>query len=299
MSAAAIASRLGPAYRSGDWWRCRCPAHGSAGSTLALRDGPRGLVAYCHAGCPRADIVGALDRLGLLDDRHVVGAIEIERDYAAQEQDRQRRTAAALDFWRHETADPHGTAIERYWLSRGLSLPIPQTIRASRSWLRHPSGGTRPALIALVQHVEHGAVAIHRTWIAIDGSAKASLIPPRLSLGPVGGGAVRLAPAGETLVVAEGIETAASAMQMAGIPGWAALCANGIARLILPPLSTAATVIIAADNDINGVGECAARTAAQRWLAEGRRVRIAIPPMPGSDWNDALRQDKEGSNVAA
>ena len=27
---------------------------------------------------------------------------------------------------------------------------------------------------------------------------------------------------------------------------------------------------------------------AERWLAEGRRVRIALPPDPGTDWNDVL-----------
>ena len=118
--------------------------------------------------------------------------------------------------------------------------------------------------------------------------------------GPVvGGGAVCLASAGEKLVIAEGIESADSAMQMAGIPSWAALCAEGIARLILPPLPLATEVIIAADNDANGTGQRAACAAAQCWLAEGRRVRIATPPIPGSDWNDVLRQDKEGSNAAA
>jgi len=48
-------------------------------------------------------------------------------------------------------------------------------------------------------------------------------------------------------------------------------------------------VTILADNDKNGAGERAAHTAAARWLAEGRRVRIAMPPLPGTDWNDVLQ----------
>ena len=132
--------------------------------------------------------------------------------------DRVRVRAEALDFWKHETADPHGTAVERFWIARGLyELPMPPTIRASRSWLRHPEGGARPAMVALVQHVERGPVAIHRTWLTVDGSAKAFFREPRRSLGPVGGGAVRLAPVGETLVVAEGIETAGSVMLTTGL----------------------------------------------------------------------------------
>jgi hypothetical protein len=45
VNAAEVAARLGRAYRSGDWWRCRCPVYGSAGATLALKDGDWGLIA--------------------------------------------------------------------------------------------------------------------------------------------------------------------------------------------------------------------------------------------------------------
>jgi putative DNA primase/helicase len=290
-AAETIASALGGAYPSGGWWRCRCPVHQSNGSTLALRNAPQGLVAYCHAGCSRDAVLAELDRRGLLDDSAGVAVpdpIDVVRDRQAAEHNRQKRIAEALDFWKHETVDPRGTAVERYWIARGLALPIPPTIRASRRLLRHPEGGARPAMIALVQHAERGPVAIHRTWLAVDGSGKASFREPRRSLGPVGGAAMRLAPIGETLVVAEGIETTASVMLATGSPAWAAISAIGIERLILPPPPHAATVIIAADNDANRRGESAARIAAQRWLAEGRRVRLAMPPEPGTDFNDVL-----------
>src|ERR1700719_1564314 len=48
---------------------------------------------------------------------------------------------------------------------------------------------------------------IHRTWLQPNGLAKASFRERRLSLGPIGGGAVRLAPPGELRLVGEGIET--------------------------------------------------------------------------------------------
>jgi hypothetical protein len=112
-SVASIATRLGSAYRAGSWWRCRCPGHRSIGSTLALRDGPHGLIVYCHGGCRRDDVIAELGRLGLLDDEHIVGVIEIARHHAAEERDRQRRIAAALGFGHHDTADPHGTVVER------------------------------------------------------------------------------------------------------------------------------------------------------------------------------------------
>ena len=310
MTASPIAAALGGGYGSGEWHRCRCPVHQSNGATLALKDGPRGLIVHCHAGCSRDDVLAELRRLGFLDDE--AGAAidppdpaEIARRRAAEERNRQRRIADALDFWRHETASPYGTAVEWYWAARGLiELAIPPTIRASQSRLRHPEGGSRPAMIALVEHVDHGPAAIHRTWLQADGAAKASFRNPRLSLGPIKGGAVRLgqAVASKPLIIGEGIETTASPMLATGWPGWAALSDRGIEALILPPLPVAATVFIAADHDRNSAGEEAAHKAARRWLAEGRRVRIALPPEPGTDWNDVLRgtdnQNRGASHAA-
>jgi putative DNA primase/helicase len=45
--------------------------------------------------------------------------------------------------------------------------------------------------------------------------------------------------------------------------------------------------IIAADNDPDGIAW--ARRAAGLWTANGRRVRIAMPPPGRKDFNDALR----------
>ena len=136
-------------------------------------------------------------------------------------------------------------------------------------------------MIALVEHVEFGPVAIHHTRSARSTAAARQVPLPRLSLGPIGGAAIRLAEAREDvpLIVAEGIENAASAMLVMDWPGSAAISAGGIEQLILPPLPLAATVYIAADHDANGTGERAARIAAERWIAEGRKVQIALPPV--------------------
>ena len=306
MSAETIARQLGSARRAGQGWSCRCPGHDDRSPSLSIRDGDNGVIVHCHAGCDWRDVRAELRRRGLLaGDAGGNGAspdpAEIERRRDAEARDRQRRIAIAVYFWNNETVDPHGTIVETYWRSRGLSPLIPPTIRASRSWVRHPEGGQRPCMIALVEHVDHGAVAIHRTFLAIDGSGKAAFKQPRLSLGPVGGAAVRLAPAGEKLVVAEGIETGASVMIATGLPAWSGLSAGGIEGLVLPPLPLASTVIIAADHDVSGTGERAARTAAARWLREGRRVRIALPRTAGSDWNDVLRNKdlRDACDVAA
>jgi putative DNA primase/helicase len=111
-----------------------------------------------------------------------------------------------------------------------------------------------------------------------------------------------LAPAAETLMMGEGIETCLAAMTAIATPTWAALPAAGIEALILPEIVK--TVIILADHDRNGREERASRIAAARWITEGRRVRIAMPPERGTDFNDVLNGSapvcaQEARDVAA
>ena len=138
-------------------------------------------------------------------------------------------------------------------------------------------------MIALVEHIERGIVGIHRTFLTPDYRRR-----DRASLGPIGGGAVRLGmlQAGEWLAVTEGIETALAVATSCNMPVWAALSAGGMRALVLPPEAT--HILICADHDASGVGQRAAHDAAERWLAEGRRVRIAMPPEPGTDMADVL-----------
>jgi phage/plasmid primase-like uncharacterized protein len=142
-------------------------------------------------------------------------------------------------------------------------------------------------MVALVSDVSGAGVAVHRTYLRRDGTGKADVEPARAALGPIWGGAVRLCehnPAGQ-LVIAEGIETAASAGLLMGLPAWAAISAGNMAKgLVLPP--DARRLIIAADPD--EPGRKAARDAWFRLRAEGREVRIAMPDGPG-DFNDLLR----------
>jgi hypothetical protein len=126
-------------------------------------------------------------------------------------------------------------------------------------------------------------LGIHRTFLARDGSGKAPLDPQKMMLGPCRGGAVRLAPAGDVLLVGEGIETSLAAMQASGHPAWAALSTSGLMALDLP--QSVRDVIVLADGD--EAGKAAARGAALRWKREGRRVRIAYPS-EGMDFNDMV-----------
>jgi phage/plasmid primase-like uncharacterized protein len=161
----------------------------------------------------------------------------------------------------------------------------PRSLRYAPS-LRHASGICCPAMVARVENLAGELIGVHRTYLRPDGSAKADIDPVKAMLGSARGGAVRLASAADTLLIGEGIETCLAAMQATAMPAWAALSTSGMVALMLPPIVRA--VVLLADNDSNGAGERAARTAAARWLSEGRRVRIAMPPKPGTDFNDVL-----------
>ena len=171
-----------------------------------------------------------------------------------------------------------------YLASRGITIEPPLSLRWAPS-LRRPDGTCGPAMVARVDDADGRLISVHRTWI-VRNAAGIWERRDRASLGPIGGGAVRLAQATETLLVGEGIETCLAAMQATAQPAWAALSTSGLVALALPPIVQA--IIILADNDANGAGERAARAAAQRWLGEGRRIRIAMPPEPGTDMADVL-----------
>lgn len=110
----------------------------------------------------------------------------------------------------------------------------------------------------------------------------------RRMLGPVRGGAVRLAPPARRLGLAEGIETALSVVvAMPELSVWATLSTAGLRSVELPALPLASEVTIFADNDPPGLE--AARCAGERLVREGRKVKIAKPPDGANDFNDILR----------
>jgi putative DNA primase/helicase len=176
-----------------------------------------------------------------------------------------------------------GSLVLTYLAVRGLRQPLPPTLRF-HAGLKHRSGGIWPAMVALVTRgIDDVPLAIHRTFLARDGSGKAPVEPQKMMLGPCRGGAVRLAPASDILMLGEGIETCLAAMQAKGLPAWAALSAAGLPALELPESVREVTVL--ADGD--AAGEAAAHKAAVRWNREGRRVRVAHAPQ-GMDFNDML-----------
>ena len=155
-----IAKAHGGAHRSGAWWRCRCPVHGSRRATLALRGGDRGgLAIKCFGGCSSREVYAPLRRLGLLT--HVdtgefippTDATLARRRAPAEAADRLRRSPTRSIY--------SATTVGRgRYIGRALFevVEIPATIRASLSWMHlSESGEMRPSIVALIEHVLHGA----------------------------------------------------------------------------------------------------------------------------------------------
>ncbi len=255
-----------------------CPRCGYKNALSVIEKDGRQLY-YCHAGCSpdsQGELLSAING-GVYNHEYVRPVTHKSTDTSLQKY--------ILRLWQ-SSLPAGGTIIEHYLRARGITAEIPASLRFLP---RHPHKSTEtywPVMLAVVTDIAGKVQALHRTYLSIDGKSKAPVKPAKMTLGVVGGHATHLSKAGKKLAIVEGLETGMSIMQATDIPTWAALSAGGMERLILPPLPLAQEVIIAADNDANGVGQRAAELASLRWLGEGRRVRIALPPKAGYDFND-------------
>ena len=280
-----IAKALGGRKASGSWI-ARCPAHDDRTPSLSICDASNGKVLVrCHAGCGQERVIAALrshDLWAQDGDRplkhHAARTVAVDRPDRGDTE----RTKSALAIWQASTPAAGGL-VESYLRSRGLQLSPPPTLRL-HARLKHPSGGKWPAMVGLVTRgTDDKPLAIHRTFLARDGSGKASVDKQKMMLGPCRGGVVKLGAPCDLVMVGEGIETSLAAMFATGHPAWAALSTAGLRSLDLP--DAVRDVIVLADGD--DPGEAAARECAWRWKREGRRVRIARSPR-GLDFNDML-----------
>jgi phage/plasmid primase-like uncharacterized protein len=287
-AAADLAHHLG-GRKSGHGWIARCPAHNDHNPSLSISEADDGTVlVHCFAGCEQQRVLHPLADRGLrvngkTSQRSFVAP---ERQQKCERADDAARKSAALAIW-NAAMPAGGTPVQTYLKSRGITLPIPASIRFHHKLPHHPSATKWPAMVALIVNVDGAPIGVHRTYLALDGKAKAPVVPAKMTLGPCRHGAVRLdaIKPNEWLIIAEGIETALSVMQD-GMPAWAAISAGGMKNLKLPP--EAKMVALCADNDANGVGQHAAQTAGKKFVREGREVRIATPHIADADWNDVL-----------
>lgn len=182
----------------------------------------------------------------------------------------------------------------RYLASRHL-LPLPPKhgLRAHSSaeyFHGRKRVGRFPALLAPVRDIAGAIVTLHITYI--PEGRKLATHEPRKILSPLTGRvgcAVCLEPLeGDTLGVAEGVETALAASAQTAVRTWSALNAPLLSKFE-PPASIKHLVIFA---DRDAVGFEAAARLMQR--LQGRvELEIRAPQAPAKDWADVLEQDAQ------
>jgi putative DNA primase/helicase len=193
--------------------------------------------------------------------------------------------------WKCGVPVRRGDPVDRYLTWRGVGMDIyPPVLRCSAlDWHKDDVTGalTRwPAMFALVQAANGKPVAVHRTFLAMDGSGKAPVAKPRKAAGRYGSTpTIRLTPPGLVMGIAEGIETALAASVLFKVPTWSVICANGIRNFEPPP--ECKHLIVFADHDAHGTGQRAADELTKR-LRDSLMVQIRLPEHQGDDWNDVL-----------
>jgi putative DNA primase/helicase len=285
MSAEQIAVAL-RGRRQGNNWLCCCPCpnhgkgRGDRSPSLSIADGEDGrLLLRCFAGCDFVDVLDELKRRGLADGNQpspARGFTPSLHRFVEPDPD-----VGAWAIWQ-ATVEAQETFVDEYLSRRGIYLRPPM-LRCRLD---------RRSMVAAVQAPDGKIIAIQQTWLTSEGEKAPA---KRLTTGNLGAGAVRLGAPARIMGLAEGVETALSAMQMTGMTVWASLGASRLHSIELP--SEVEEIHIFVDND--EPGRTAAKRAADAHTSVGRRVYLRSPPDQCGDWNDFLNliADRDGRDV--
>jgi len=187
--------------RAGDWYDHDGGAGGGPLSTLEQKTGLSSRDLFAHA----AEMVGW--SAGAPPRREPPQAAKSNRDPVSE-----------IAFILSHAKPIKETPASDYLTGRGLAIPEAVDIKFHADLTHWETKMGLPALVAIVRDHAGVTVAIHRTYLQIDETSstviKADVAKPRMMLGKVAGGAVRLAEIGAdgVLGLCEGIETGLAAM---------------------------------------------------------------------------------------
>lgn len=267
----------------GSYAMCVCPAHADRTPSLSIRQGERGILVHCFAGCRSEDVL-----------REIVRTKPILNSPPPS----YRPEGIAPNVRRiwDQGTEIRGTLGEVYLRSRRLPVDLPDLRFHPRCpFGRKPKTTFRPALLVAVR-TGHKLTAIQRIRLTEDGTWHEG----KFMLGKPGQGAWAPQFEGNVLAIAEGMEDAASYAQIKGVPCWAALGNERLALINVP--DHVGTLYIAADND--GPGRCAAIAAVGSHNIPERQIIRDPPPRRFHDWAQAAaktarpREEKNSSKNA-
>ncbi len=274
--------------RAGGEWKACCPFHSEKTPSFTIYNGGRRFMCFgCGAEGDVLDFVSMLHGVGLRDAAVMLGQGEIVTTQIAPfptVNDASDRVEEARDIWR-AAVPTMGTPVETYLRWRGISIQIPETIRFAR--LRYGKRGREyPCLVAAVTSPDNKLCGIQRTYLAEDGRGKADVPKPKLSLGRVRCGAIRLAPVSRKLVVTEGLEDGLSLAEALSLSVWVACGATMLPSMRFPDFVR--DVAIGGDND--DAGKANASQAATAFSERGLSVTTFFPSTRFKDFNDELKE---------
>lgn len=336
-----LAPMLAPApdaYRSGCYWITRNPARSDrhAGSFVVwLKGGATGcwkdyatgekgdvldLVQHCLRLPGRGEAVRealsitGLERLSAVElerQREKWRQLEKERSIR-HERDLVRARRRAFGFWAREARPLEAGSVAWTYLTEARGIPLatfphlPSLVRWVPS-LRHTDMETGeitewPALVSGIVDAGGKVIAIHRTWLAADGSGKAPVDPPRKAWPDYAGGVIWLSRgvsglsvaearrAGHLDVVAigEGVE---DGLSLAALEPTVRVCAGiSLSNLQnIPDFPFASAWLLSRDNDWGKPQAADAfETARLHFVATGKPVEVVGSPV-GKDFNDAMK----------
>lgn len=339
-----VAELVPDGSRSGHYWIGRCPWRGdrSAGSFWinlsgakvpgSFKDAASGesgdVLTLIQKACGLADFKATIEWsrswLGISADmtsddrrriaeRRRLAAERREAEHAAQI-GRDRERAASL-FRAAKSRPFQGSPADLYLQSRGIDVRRLGRMPGVLGWLpeaRHVETGLSfPVMVAGMQNSARQVVAVHRTFIAADGSGKAALgcdvagrehKARKVWPGDLNGAVIRLWRGGsgmseheaerhgvlDTLVLTEGVEDGLSvALAQPSYRVWCAYSLGNLANVRLP--ACCERVIVCADNDWGKPrAQRQFETAIAALAGQGRPVSVARSHI-GKDVNDCLR----------
>lgn len=295
----AVASQAGVKLdRAGREWTACCPFHPDRTPSFTIYADDRRF--FCFGCGAQGDVLDFVMRAYRVRLREAIGMLdggalaELEQQRAPAKPKKDLRPVAERIV--RGSSPIEGTPAETYLRRRGITMPLPHTLRfarlappkiANNGVLAANGPGLLPTLLAIVTNPAGVLVGVQRTYLTDDGRKAATTDPKgkvKYSLGNVVGGSIQLGPPAASIVVTEGLEDGLTLAQALGRTVWVAAGTSMLPQMALP--DTVRAVVIGADGDKGG--EAAAAKTAETLTATGRAVRVMRPHPPHKDFNAEL-----------
>lgn len=204
-----------------------------------------------------------------------------------------RKLKMAMRIWDYCSVYEH-TPGEKYLFSRNIYLNAHEpNMRYHAKIMCKEAQSHVPALLFKVERSPNdGIIAVHRIFLAADGSHKADVPNPKMALGSIKNSGIWFGEPGPTLAIVEGVENALSIRTLGYSFVVCTINAVNFGSLTLPEYVQ--NVVLLPDPD--NAGRLACEKANLAYKAQGKKVIAKFPKqIPGvkkTDWNDLLKNIK-------